>query len=87
MRYKINDYAPSNVRQYTFSVGKKDLEILYGLTLTTSAGLPHIKEMYDIRHRLTSMLKAFKKALDEADKLGDDGERRKEFIKNHDPAT
>lgn len=77
MRYKITEHAPSNKRQYVFAVGKYDIEILYGLVLNASAGVPQIKETVDMRHRLKSMVKALAQALAEAESLGDDGGRKK----------
>lgn len=83
MRYKLNDFAPSNKRQYTFAVGKKDIEILKGLVDNANAHHPALpksteNEVYnDVYNRLRSMSVAFRKALAEAEALGDDGFRRK----------
>lgn len=83
MRYKLTDYAPSNKRQYSFAVGKKDIEILMGLVSNACLHRPALPktpenaQYWDIYNRLRSMNQAFRKALTEAEALGDDGERRK----------
>lgn len=83
MRYKLTDYAPSNKRQYTFAVGKKDIEILMGLVQNACHHAPTLpkteeNEVYwDIYNRLRSMRRSFAEAYQEAEKLGDDGKRRK----------
>lgn len=83
MRYKLTDFAPSNKRQYTFAVGKKDIEILKGLVQNACRHAPMLPDtnenrIYrDVYTRLRSMNSALAKALKEAEALGDDGERRK----------
>ena len=76
MRYRFNEFAPSGKRQYSFLVGKKDIEILYYLAIGAT-GLPNISELRSTRRRIKSLVKGFAKALAEAEELGDDGDKKK----------
>lgn len=80
MRYKLNEFAPSNKRQYWFAVGVRDLKILKGLAIRSLENMPHLPDdpdMRDVQSRLRSMAKSLDEAIQEAEELGDDGERRK----------
>ena len=87
MRYKLTDYAPSNKRQYTFAVGKKDIEILMGLVQNACLHAPNLPKTpentnyLDVYSRLRSMRRSFAEAHRIAEGLGDDGERRKVLTK------
>ena len=75
MRYKFDTFAPSGKRQYTFSVGVRDLEILYGILLYSR--VPNIKGTEGINQRIKSMIKTLREALNEAEEYGDDGGRKR----------
>lgn len=80
MRFNIGYIAPSNKRQYQFSCGMKDLEILDGLVTKACQSMPALSqrsnpEYRDIYDRMRAMRKDLSEGLAEAMKLGDDGTR------------
>jgi hypothetical protein len=82
MRYKFNELAPSNKRQYFLAVGVKDVEILLGLVNNACDHMPrlrkdHSPEYSDIYTRLRSMRRTLAEAHKIGTELGDDGERKK----------
>lgn len=80
MRFKFDYIAPSNKRQYQFSCGAIDLEILQGLVGNALMHMPSLShltspEYRDIHNRLRSMARDFTIGIKTSQKLGDDGNR------------
>lgn len=90
MRYRYNEYAPSGKRQYLLAMGVKDIEIIMGLIQNACAHAPTLDkinnpEYADVYTRLRSMRRALSQAHTEAEKLSDEGKRRKPLTPRGDP--
>jgi hypothetical protein len=75
MRYKVTDYSPANKREYWIALGLRDLELLLEEAKNAARHTPLSDK--ETRHRLKGIVKGLATALEEAQKLGDDGTRRK----------
>lgn len=75
MRFKRVELSPANKKQYTFSLGRKDIELLREEALLAHKHMPNTAEFKDAKRRLSSMQRAFNDALKIADQDGDDGDR------------
>lgn len=74
MKFTRTELSPANKLRYSFTLGKKDIELLYQEALNAHRYYPETKETHNDRRRLASIAKEFKKALAEAERDGDDGD-------------
>lgn len=94
MRFIRRELSPANKKQYLLALGKRDLELLVGVSKLASKNMPILPDNKDDRQRLRSMTKSLSEALEMCIKDGDDGntvplserdEFRKENPKQLDP--
>ena len=79
MRYKYTEYAPSNKRQYFIAIGLRELQILQGVTEKAISTFPHVRddmEMLQTEAHLQNINKGLREAMQEAQRLVDNGHRR-----------
>ena len=75
MRFKRIELSPANKKQYLFTLGRKDIELLWHEALLAHKHMPNTSEFKDAKRRLSSMSKGFAEALQIANQDGDDGDR------------
>lgn len=80
MRYRYEEYAPSNRKQYVIAVGVHELRALLGATQAAIRNAPHVTQ--EEKYRL-SALRGTQRGLVEAIKVAeanqDDGSRRSPY--------
>ena len=75
MRFRRIELSPANRRQYTFALGRKDIELLMQESLNAHRYMPNTPELRESKQRLSKITRAFYEALEVAKQDGDDGAR------------
>lgn len=81
MRFRYEEYSPQNKRQYVIAVGLHELRALLDAAIILKANTPdRTQEQRELRNSLNTSIKGLHKALAHAEKLNDDGNRRKPYV-------
>jgi hypothetical protein len=81
VRYRYEEYAPTNRTQYVIAVGVHELRSLLGATQAAIRNAPEVTE--EERNRLAALRssqKGLKEAIKVAEASQDDGKRRKPYV-------
>lgn len=81
MRYRYEEFAPTNKRQYVIAVGVHELRALLGATQVAIRNAPTVTEEEGERlNALRSSQRGLIQAIKAAEEIEDDGKRRKAYV-------
>lgn len=85
MRYRYEEYAPSNKRQYVIAVGLHELRALLGAAKVAKAHcVTETQEGKDRLTALSSTIRGLSEAMKVAESNGDNGKRRGPYAGEND---
>lgn len=81
MRFRYEEYSPQNKRQYVIAVGVHELRATMDAVAMMHRHAPErTEEQREFKTSLQTSMKGLKEAIEYAEKINDDGKRRKPYV-------